>query len=282
MTYGIDISSWQGDIDLVKHSPGFVIIRAGCGRSEDGKAQRNMDECERLGIPYGVYWYSYALSVEDAKAEAKKCLEVIKGRTISVGVWFDMEDADGYKARNGALRRDLTSNMCYAFAEIIEDAGYYSGIYTSLSWLKDGYISGCERFDKWVACWGMNNGTLNSKTEKYGTMQQYAGDKPVKGDKIDLDVSYVDLSHYANPGQQIPEPPKVSYWPPRTICKGMDGPDVSALQALLLAHGYTVRTISGVFDEATEISARKYQTDHSLDVDGIVGPKTWASLLSMA
>lgn len=78
------------------------------------------------------------------------------------------------------------------------------------------------------------------------------------------------------------EPPKVNdFWPPRMICKGMDGPDVSALQALLLAHGYTIRTISGVFDEATEISARKYQADHSLDVDGIVGPKTWASLLSM-
>jgi peptidoglycan hydrolase-like protein with peptidoglycan-binding domain len=128
----------------------------------------------------------------------------------------------------------------------------------------------------------MNNGTLNTKTEQYGTMQQYAGDKPVKGDKIDLDVSYVDLSHYANPGQTAPEPPKVSYWPPRTICKGMDGPDVSALQALLTAHGYSVRTISGVFDEATEAAVRKYQTEHGLDVDGIVGPKTWASLLAMA
>jgi peptidoglycan hydrolase-like protein with peptidoglycan-binding domain len=114
-------------------------------------------------------------------------------------------------------------------------------------------------------------------------MQQYAGDKPVKGDNIDLDVSYVDLSHYANPGQQIPEPPKVNdFWPPRMICKGMDGPDVAALQALLTAHGYTVRTISGVFDEATEAAVRKYQTEHGLDVDGIVGPKTWASLLAMA
>lgn len=81
---------------------------------------------------------------------------------------------------------------------------------------------------------------------------------------------------------KVEQPKANEYWPPRTICKGMDGPDVSALQVLLLAHGYTIRTISGVFDEATEISVRKYQTDHSLDVDGIVGPKTWASLLSMA
>lgn len=79
------------------------------------------------------------------------------------------------------------------------------------------------------------------------------------------------------------EPPKVSgFWPPRMICKGMDGPDVAALQALLTAHGYTVRTISGVFDEATEVAVKKYQTEHGLDVDGIVGPKTWASLLAMA
>lgn len=277
MIYGIDISSWQGDIDLRKHQPGYVIIRAGCGRSEDGKAQRNMDECERLGIPYGVYWYSYALSVEDAKAEARKCLEVIKGRDIGVGVWFDMEDADGYKARNGALRRDLTSNMCYAFAEMIEDAGYYSGIYTSLSWLKDGYIGGCERFDKWIACWGMNNGELGTQTKTLGTMQQYAGDIWRDGDRIDLDVCYVDLSHYRR-GEEKPEEPKNEYWPPRTLCKGMDGPDVTALQALLTVHGYAVRTISGVFDEATEAAVKKYQQDNGLAPDGVAGPMTWTAI----
>ena len=94
-SYGIDISSWQGDIDLEKLNPGFVIIRAGCGKNRDSKAIRNMDLCEKLGIPYGVYWYSYALTVEAAREEARLCLSMIEGRRIDVGVWFDMEDADG-------------------------------------------------------------------------------------------------------------------------------------------------------------------------------------------
>ncbi len=71
------------------------------------------------------------------------------------------------------------------------------------------------------------------------------------------------------------------YWPPRTVDKGMDGPDVAALQALLTAHGYTVRTISGVFDEATEAAVKRYQQGNGLDADGVAGPKTWASILEI-
>lgn len=60
-----------------------------------------MDECERLGIPYGVYLYSYALDYYDAASETAHALRLLKGRSPELGVWFDMEDADGYKARNG-------------------------------------------------------------------------------------------------------------------------------------------------------------------------------------
>ncbi len=77
------------------------------------------------------------------------------------------------------------------------------------------------------------------------------------------------------------QPPKESYWPPRMLCKGMSGPDVSSLQGLLTAHGYTVRTISGVVDEATDKAIRQYQQDDGLTVDGIAGPMTWASILKM-
>lgn len=70
------------------------------------------------------------------------------------------------------------------------------------------------------------------------------------------------------------------FWPPRMICNGMNGPDVSVLQSLLTAHGYVV-AVNGVFSDSTEKAARKFQTDRGLDVDGIVGPKTWAELTKM-
>ena len=72
-----------------------------------------------------------------------------------------------------------------------------------------------------------------------------------------------------------------TFWPPRTICKGMNGADVSVLQALLLAHGYTVVTVNGVFGDSLDKTVRKYQNDHLLAVDGIVGKNTWASLLKV-
>lgn len=75
-----------------------------------------------------------------------------------------------------------------------------------------------------------------------------------------------------------PEKPKTEFWPPRMICKGMIGPDVSVLQAILAARGYDV-AVTGVFDEATDKATRKFQEDQKLDVDGICGPKTWTSAL---
>ena len=191
--YGIDISKHNGDINLEPYRGQFVIIRAGYGNfTKDEKFARNVIECKRLGIPFGVYLYSYALNAEEAKAEAHallKVLEPIKNE-IKVGVWFDMEDADGYKKKHGfKFTHENISAICYAFAKTIEDAGYYSGIYTSSSWLQ--YIKPeCDRFDKWVASWGTNDGTLQNDTSKFGTIHQYTS-RP-----IDKNIMYADISRY--------------------------------------------------------------------------------------
>ena len=191
--YGIDISKHNGDINLEPYRGQFVIIRAGYGNfTKDEKFARNVIECKRLGIPFGVYLYSYALNANEAKAEAHallKVLEPIKNE-IKVGVWFDMEDADGYKRKHGfKFTHENISAICYEFAKTIEDAGYYSGIYTSSSWLP--YIKPeCDRFDKWVASWGTNDGTLQNNTSEFGTLHQYTS-KP-----IDKNIMYADISRY--------------------------------------------------------------------------------------
>ena len=81
--------------------------------------------------------------------------------------------------------------------------------------------------------------------------------------------------------------PATEFWPPRMLCKGMRGPDVIALQAVLAARGYTVSAIDGVFGDSTDKALRKFQTDHKdlegnpLAVDGIAGPKAWGKLLEV-
>lgn len=73
--------------------------------------------------------------------------------------------------------------------------------------------------------------------------------------------------------------PSSEYWPPRTICNGMSGCDTEVLQAVLRARGYDVNFVDGAFAHTLEEEVKRFQKDYGLDVDGIVGPKTWGELL---
>ena len=201
--YGIDISKHNGNFNLEPYKGQFVIIRVGYGHFHlDEKFERNVAECKRLGIPFGVYHYSYALNEAEAEAEAKGVLDAIEKykNDIKVGVWFDMEDADGYKKKHGfKFSNETIAPICYKFCKMIEDAGYYSGIYIASSWLD--YVKGLnDRFDKWVANWGSNNGYQQTNTSKYGTIQQYTS-KP-----LDKNFMYADISRYSR-GNTAPEKP---------------------------------------------------------------------------
>ena len=192
--YGIDISKHNGNINLEQYKGQFVIIRVGYGHFHlDEKFERNVAECKRLGIPFGVYHYSYALNEAEAEAEARGVLNAISKykKDIKVGVWFDMEDADGYKKKHGFKFSNSTiAPICYKFCKMIEDAGYYTGIYTSSSWLD--YVKGLnDRFDKWVANWGKNDGSQHTNTSKYGTIQQYTS-RP-----LDKNIMYADINRYS-------------------------------------------------------------------------------------
>ena len=194
VAYGIDISEHNGNMyfETLNPRPDFVIIRASWGTNADYMADTYRRQLDRLGIPYGVYCYSYALSVQDAIDEANYLLNLIKNWNVRVGVWFDMEDMDNYKANNGALYPSLISEMCNAFCTLVEDAGYYTGIYASLSWFGN-YILGNERFDKWVAYWGTpNDGIKRTDTSDYGTMQQYSSTYG----SMDMDCTFEPLSIY--------------------------------------------------------------------------------------
>lgn len=79
-------------------------------------------------------------------------------------------------------------------------------------------------------------------------------------------------------GGEQKEPATDVYWPPRVLCYGMKGADVSVLQALLLAHGYNCGGITSIFDNRTKNMVLAYQAENGLGVDGIAGPKTFRSL----
>lgn len=193
---GIDVSKHQGviDWDKVKASGkvDFAMIRVGVGSDiasqDDAQAVRNMTECERVGLPYGVYLYSYALSTNEAESEAKHVLRVISGRKPVLGVWLDMEDADGYKERHGkplnAANGSLYTQICRTFCSRIAGAG----VYASKSVLAD--ILSVSDLPIWVAQWA-------SKCTYSGAydLWQYSNVGKVDGisGNVDLDYSYRDV-----------------------------------------------------------------------------------------
>lgn len=211
---GIDISAHQGNIDLgaLQTQIDFVIIRVGYGTKGtiDDKFKRNTDLCEQLGIPYGFYWYSYALDVEGASKEAHAFLNAIAPYKPTMGCWFDMEDADGYKKRNGMPSDSILTDMCNEFCKIVENAGYYAGVYASLSWFNN-QLAGVTKYDKWVAMWPTKNGRQRrldvSPDEKSNwSMWQFTSQGEFDGYKGYLDTNYAYRDFSVSENQPVPAP----------------------------------------------------------------------------
>ena len=134
---GMDVSQWQGNIDwdTVKSQSDidFVIIRCGWGsndsKQDDSKWLANVAACERLGIPYGVYIYSYAQSVEEASSEADHVIRLLQGHTPQLPVYFDMEENS-----QAALGSQMLAWMASTWCEKVQAAGYRPGIYANTNW----------------------------------------------------------------------------------------------------------------------------------------------------
>ena len=105
---GPDISSWQGDIniDVLSSQVDFFIVRGYAGRTKDKKVDRNVRLAIKNGKPYGLYIYSYALNTAQAKEEAQRLITLANSYSVKPSfLCIDMEDADGYKRKNGGKEK---------------------------------------------------------------------------------------------------------------------------------------------------------------------------------
>lgn len=198
---GIDVSYAQGNISwshVKADGVQFALIRAGYGKElsqKDSQFENNYTGCKSNGIPCGAYWYSYAKSVEEAKQEAKTFLQIISEKTFEYPVYIDLEEKSQF-----ALGKKICSDIVQAFCDVMENAGYYAGLYCSTSYL-DSHISDSvkSRYAIWVA-------QYNDKctyTGDYGIWQHsvtghpvydYVGAGRVYGvdGQCDLDYAYID------------------------------------------------------------------------------------------
>lgn len=193
---GIDVSYAQGEIDWKKVAASgvdFAIIRAGRGRAgssntmkEDDYFRRNITEAQKYGIDVGVYFYSYATSVSEAKEEARFFVDLVKGYQIQYPLILDMEE----EFQGGIGTRKLT-NMIEAFFEVLIEERYFPMFYSYKSWLERNLdMTILDKYAIWLAQVG---DTVTYEGGYYIWQYSFTGKvSGISGD-VDLDYSYRDF-----------------------------------------------------------------------------------------
>lgn len=160
MFKGIDVSVYQGDIDWDRVKPhiDFAILRIGLGddipSQDDAKFERNYAECVRLGIPFAVYFFSYAVNKAKVQSEIAHIKRLLEGKTINAPVYIDVENTRGLDWRT-ISNADVLSIM-QEFNAQLNALGYKMGIYSSRSafWNEKMSDPWYDNVSKWVAEYG--------------------------------------------------------------------------------------------------------------------------------
>ena len=238
MAVVIDVSGHDGliDWDSAKEHIEGVIIRIGYGNDyayqDDKQAIQNMDECERLGIPYGVYIYSYAMTMQETESEISHTLRMLKGRNPVRGVWFDMEDADEYKKNHGMdvyseEDRTLLTDFCIRFIEEMHSRGYVTGVYANYDYYKNvldtNRLSMTEGFNMWLAHWDVEEPDMDCMMWQFGAYR--IGDHEFDGNIYYADYlspykdAYIEASAQAGRKVNVIYQAQIDgdYWLPQVI-----------------------------------------------------------------
>ena len=191
---GIDVSKWQGDIDFSKlKSAGveFVIIRIGSSTGINGenfidsKFIQNIKNANSVGIPVGVYFYSYANSVDRAISDAKWIIENIKDYKVELPIAFDWENWGSFNTYE--LSFFGLTNMAKRFMDTVKDAGYDAMLYSSKTYLENIWMS--VEYPVWLAHYTKN--TNYAGDYSYWQICSNGRVDGINGD-IDIDIRYID------------------------------------------------------------------------------------------
>ncbi len=194
---GIDVSSWQEAIDWKKvRASGvrFAMIRSSFHDNKVDKTfEYNIIEAARAGIDVGVYHYCYALTVEEARAEAKHFIETISPYKITYPVVLDFEDNSQLKLDN-----ELKNEIAKVFIEEVRNAGYYPMFYSYTNWINEFMDMKALDCEVWVAHWGVPRPGYKGD---YG-IWQYSCEGIVSGidGYVDLNAGFKDYAKIIREG----------------------------------------------------------------------------------
>lgn len=190
-TKGIDISRAQEQFDFtaaVSAGVKFVIIRAGIGRDEDTYFSRNIEQCRKLGIDFGCYWYITATDSQELDRQINACIKTIGDEKPSYPVFCDMEEQRQIDNLTSKERTDMALEFC----DRLNKAGLPSGVYANPAWLESYYQK--ERIvgkrDIWLAHW--TESPDYASRYDYGQKMWQWGIDNIAGKDVDGDICFVD------------------------------------------------------------------------------------------
>lgn len=200
MAMGIDISKYQGKVDFnkLKNYCNFVIIRAGYTGYGDGVQHGdpyfliNMAGAKAAGVPWGAYWFTQAINEDEARAEARYMMGLIKDQKPEYPIYIDTELADGIglTGRADRIGKEKRTAVVKAFCDELEANGYFAGFYCSESWWHNN-IDGesLSRYTAWIAKW-----SAKAPNCPYA-IWQYRNDAVLPGVKnvVDMNKTSVDF-----------------------------------------------------------------------------------------
>lgn len=194
----IDVSSWQGDVDWAKAKADGVegaIIRLGFGWGNDAdtKAQRNINECKRLGIPFGIYWYSYAEDASGSRQEGNDVVSKLRQFGVSPNdlkypVYYDLESWT-WTGHTPPTNPNVYNGIVNAWYGALQSGGYQNlGVYSYTSYLQ-GPLNNANIYAKtrWVAQYGPQMEFTAFGTNDRGW--QYTSSGQINGISGNVDMS---------------------------------------------------------------------------------------------
>lgn len=204
LLHGVDISTYQGDIDwtlLAGNDLDFVIMRGGKMATEtkdyfeDDRFDHNYESARNVGLRIGVYLYVGATSWKRFEEAVTLFLETIEGKQFDFPVFLDVETDAQTK-----LGKEVMTQYVLDGLAMIKEAGFDPGVYANLNWYKnflDGEAIAAEGYPLWLARY-THDYTSNDYSDPY-SMWQYSDKGQLAGnggDAIDLDISYVDFNYH--------------------------------------------------------------------------------------
>lgn len=251
MFTGIDLSYHNGSVNFSRVKDAgcqYIILRAGYGKNNIDQAfERYAAACANQEIPFGIYWFSYALTVDMARQEARYAIEAVRKYNTKCLIAYDLEyDSVRYARTKGVpIGRELATEMARVFCEEVSIAGYIPVLYSNKDYLKNYFD--LDRIDAYL--WYARYTSKLSDTEKRSCaiwQKTSSGNIPGISGKVDVNEFYTDFENTAAPEEAVPSNPSI---PARNL---------HILQ----------------FQKAANTDGYRDMNGHPLVEDGLDGPKT--------